>query len=136
VRGYWITDIDIDKYNNKWISVYGGVYIYREGGVSDEVIVSILDHRKQVLDRDISLYAYPNPATESFVLHYILTDVSDVSISVIDLLGNEILKLNKGQLEAGIHTEKIDAANMNLGSYIVNLRVNDKQYQIKEMLIR
>jgi ligand-binding sensor domain-containing protein len=136
VRGYWITDIDIDKYNNKWISVYGGVYIYREGGVSDEVIVSILDHRKQLIDRDISFYTYPNPATESFVLHYTLTDVSDVSISLIDLLGNEILKLNKGQLEAGIHTEKIDTANMNQGTYIVNLTVDGKQYQIKEMLIR
>ncbi|MBL7986776.1 MAG: Omp28-related outer membrane protein [Chlorobi bacterium] len=67
----------------------------------------------------------PNPANNTAVLSYTLGSAASVAIEVRSILGQQVMRLEEGAMEAGSHRKGIDLSKLTAGSYIVTLRAGD-----------
>lgn len=75
-----------------------------------------------VFDNTISLSAYPNPFSESTTLSYELTENTDVTIAVYNLLGETVYTKQITKPGAGKHEFNLDKANLaSQGIYLVKI---------------
>lgn len=66
---------------------------------------------------------YPNPFNPSTSISYSIPNDGNVTLSVYDLLGNEVALLENGNKSAGNYTYNFDASNLSSGLYFYTLRV-------------
>lgn len=67
---------------------------------------------------------YPNPFNPSTTIRFNLTHSGDVRLSIYNLLGEQIMQLVNGFLEAGIHTVNFNASDLNSGVYLYKFETN------------
>ena len=77
---------------------------------------------------------YPNPFNPSTTIHYDLPSRSDVSIRIINLLGQQVAVLVNGQKEAGDYTAMWDASNVPSGIYFYRLQTGSS-VQTRKMVV-
>ena len=65
---------------------------------------------------------YPNPFNPSTSIQYGLPVRSFVTLTVYNMLGQEVATLIEGEREAGYHTAKFDARNLASGVYLYRLQ--------------
>jgi hypothetical protein len=82
------------------------------GGNEDGVVLK---------DAAVSFSVVPNIVTEATVATFELPLTGTVSISVYDLLGNELVKLASGVWEKGTHSIPLRATGLSKGIYYVRL---------------
>ncbi len=65
----------------------------------------------------------PNPFTSATSIPFALKHAAEAALTVHDMLGREVAKLEQGMLQAGRHTAVLDAASLRLpaGVYVVRL---------------
>ncbi len=69
---------------------------------------------------------YPNPASGNTLINYTLAQKSAVTLTVSDIAGHEILKIeDMAAKSAGEYTTSLDASSLMPGSYLVTLRTSD-----------
>ncbi|MBA3971014.1 MAG: PKD domain-containing protein [Bacteroidetes bacterium] len=73
----------------------------------------------------ISLENYPNPFSNSTTINYAINKDANVSISIIDLLGNTIAELENGNKTSGEYSTTWNAENVAEGMYLLQLKVNN-----------
>lgn len=85
-----------------------------------------------------SLYvnSYPVPTTDVLNLKYLLTNDSNVSIEVFDIIGNKVLSFDKGFQAAAVQLEKIDVSGLSNGTYICRIQTTNGTGNTKFSLIR
>ncbi len=66
---------------------------------------------------------YPNPFNPSTSISYSIPNDGNVTLSIYDLLGNEVALLENGNKSAGNYTYNFDASNLSSGLYFYTLRV-------------
>jgi predicted esterase len=76
---------------------------------------------------------YPNPAFGKTVISYSIDSQSDITISVTDLLGNEIISMPQGKKEPGTHYVNLNADKLSCGLYFV--RITGTKINLVEKLI-
>ncbi|MES2680435.1 MAG: M43 family zinc metalloprotease [Bacteroidota bacterium] len=77
------------------------------------------------LTKSISLNLYPNPATGETNLNFTLSDPASVKLSIVDVLGKDILPAVSYQLNAGEQNMVINKDHsLAKGVYFVNLTMN------------
>ena len=92
-------------------------------------------YRHTSISDDFRLYQnYPNPFNPSTVIEFSIPQVSNVSLSIFDLLGKEITTLVKGPMAAGTHRVTFDAVNLPSGVYIYRLQA-DGYVESKTLLL-
>ena len=64
---------------------------------------------------------YPNPFNPSTVIAYSVPVKSDVTLEVYNLIGQKIMTLVQGQVEAGKHSSQLNASSMSSGMYFFKL---------------
>lgn len=69
----------------------------------------------------ISLQNIPNPASNNTIINYELKETGNVSISVVDITGKEIISLAQGIQTQGNHKVKIDVSTLPAGMYFYTL---------------
>lgn len=69
---------------------------------------------------------YPNPISSTANVDFNLTEANNVSISMMNALGQVIMTEDLGSLPAGTHTYGLDATSMSNGLYFVNITVGNK----------
>ena len=79
---------------------------------------------------------YPNPFNPSTVISYRLPAISDVSISVYDLLGREVKILVNERQSPGEHHVQFDGNDLPSGVYIYTVRAGGTAQSHKMVLIR
>ena len=84
---------------------------------------------------------YPNPFNPSTTIRFYLPEYSDVSITVYDILGNEIRLLLEENLHAGEYTIQWDGKDNegNLlpgGVYFIQMTAGEYQHTIKSVLLK
>ncbi|NUN08704.1 MAG: T9SS type A sorting domain-containing protein [Ignavibacteriaceae bacterium] len=79
---------------------------------------------------------YPNPFNPETKIEYSLPVTGNISIKVFDVLGNEITTLVNEVKEAGIHTLKFNASELNSGIYFAVFTSGDKTRSIKMTLLK
>jgi hypothetical protein len=77
---------------------------------------------------------YPNPSNGMSTLAIHLNSPSNIDISVINILGEEVYNFQSGLLTAGGHLNKIDLSNNANGIYFIRVNANDKSQTIKLVL--
>ncbi len=93
---------------------------------------SVLSVNENILKNEFKIY--PNPATENTTLEYVLSENSNVKISVYDMLGKEIFNVKDENQNIGNQKINIDTSKLQLGIYIISLGINDAKIS-KELII-
>lgn len=86
-------------------------------------------------DLTTEINSYPNPFNGTTTISYTLTKTSVVSISIYDLIGNEVTILKSNENEnAGKQGVKWDASGLSNGIYLLAVRINENIYTQKLLL--
>jgi hypothetical protein len=65
---------------------------------------------------------YPNPSNNYFNIEYSLSASINVSVSVYNYLGAEVLSIKKGIQNNGHHSLKLETINLSPGIYILKIK--------------
>jgi len=76
------------------------------------------------------LSLYPNPAGNACTMEYLLTEKATTTISIYNLLGEEVYSENNTSL-AGLQRMQLNLQDMVPGMYLLNLEINGKNYSQK-----
>jgi photosystem II stability/assembly factor-like uncharacterized protein len=77
---------------------------------------------------------YPNPFNPSTTIRYDLPNRSYVTLTVFNLLGQQVARLVDGQIEGGYHEVVFDGKGLSSGVYLYRIRVDDV-VQTKKLLL-
>jgi hypothetical protein len=92
-------------------------------------IYNIEQHTKP---KESSIQAYPNPTKTFTIISFYIARQSEVTLSLYDITGNQILSFYKNELlESGKYDIKIDENTLSKGLYIYKLQVGDELYADK-----
>ncbi|MBL7883381.1 MAG: T9SS type A sorting domain-containing protein, partial [Bacteroidia bacterium] len=67
---------------------------------------------------------YPNPSNSQINLSYTLSTTENVVISIVDILGKEVLKVVNEKQMLGDHKKLINISNLDAGAYFIQLNTN------------
>jgi hypothetical protein len=118
------TSTEIHTYSYVDGSVQEGTYTYRLKQVdydgtfeySDVVEVDVIAPDVFALEQN-----YPNPFNPSTTINFNLAADSKVSLTVFDVLGQEVANLINGNVAAGSHEINFNASNVNSGVYFYRI---------------
>lgn len=68
-----------------------------------------------------SIDVYPNPMMNNATIEVRLTETQQTTIDVFNVVGQNVLSINKGALTAGEHKINFDSSELNAGIYFVSL---------------
>lgn len=71
------------------------------------------------------MQVYPNPVTDRINIEFYLTEPSDVTISVIDIVGKVVSQINPGQINAGPQKFNVDANQLKPGVYMLQVKAGN-----------
>ncbi len=78
---------------------------------------------------------YPNPASDKTYIDITLTKNSNISLEVVNLMGQVVYTQNYGTLNVGIHTISFATKDLNSGIYFYNVKAGNSIYN-KKMIIK
>ncbi|MDD5361871.1 MAG: phospholipase D-like domain-containing protein [Ignavibacteria bacterium] len=79
---------------------------------------------------------YPNPFNPVTKINFNVAKMSNVKLSVFDVLGREVSVLVNKQMNAGEYTAEWDAANFSSGVYFYVLNIDGSNYNTKKMVLK
>ncbi len=79
---------------------------------------------------------YPNPFNPSTNIAFDLPETSEVTLSVYNMLGQKVMTLVNGRLNAGAHQVKFDASSLASGMYVYRIEAGSFVSTKKMMLIK
>lgn len=79
---------------------------------------------------------YPNPFNPSTTIVFSVEKNAFTSLKVYNSIGQQVVDLVNGQLEAGMHKFTFNASNLPSGVYYYNLRVGEKSETHKMLLMK
>jgi hypothetical protein len=83
--------------------------------------------------RFVTVQNYPNPFSAFTTIHYELPTNAKVSLEVFNLLGQREAILVNGQMNAGKHAVRFDAAKRGAGIYLYRLKTTDAEGKAVEL---
>jgi hypothetical protein len=79
---------------------------------------------------------YPNPSTGFSSITYAVPTQASITLSVSDLLGREVRRVESKTLSSGTYQSKIDMSGLPNGTYLYTLHANDRILQGKMILAK
>jgi len=76
---------------------------------------------------------YPNPARESFIIDFSIADIEQADINIYDLSGKKIFESIK---KSNVQLLKIKTENFKSGLYFIEIRLKNKIYNKKLVVIK
>lgn len=73
-----------------------------------------------------SLSIYPNPASDFATIYYELTKAADIRISILNLMGQEVMRLNDDEKRMGINSFSVDLSKLSNGVYYIRSVIGQK----------
>jgi len=68
---------------------------------------------------------YPNPVQTELAVKFLVSKISDVTLSVYNLLGTRLLVISQPGLQEGTYATKIDVQNLSPGIYLYSIKTGD-----------
>jgi len=81
---------------------------------------------------------YPNPFNPSTIIKFGITELSNVKLTLYNLLGQKITELVNGEKSPGYYEVQFDASKLSSGIYIYRLEASSKEksfVQVKKMIL-
>jgi len=120
----WISAINIDEDNNKWIATLGGgISIFNENGITISV-----DEINNFSEPNLSLY--PNPAQDNFCIFFNNENYKNVDIKLYDITG----KIVKTDIQNPSFPENkicLNIKDLPEGIYLCRVQVSDDVRTLK-----
>ena len=133
---------DAGKIGNPDLSAINWFRLYRfkSGSVTTRIDAIQLIGENSLTIEDVvenkSFNLFPNPASTEFNIQFTLRKPSDVSVSLINVYGQTVLRRkSKQKLNAGSHRIKIPVNGMNYGIYFARIKIDDTVFT-KKVLIK
>ncbi len=83
-----------------------------------------------LLNNNLSIY--PNPTSNKLHLNFELVHAADLEISIKNILGQELIRLEEGQ-HVGIYNKTLNLENFNAGIYFITIHL-DKDFTTKKVI--
>ena len=107
------------------------------GDTTFSMMVGIEKQKEKPIPKDFSLYQnYPNPFNPSATIEFDLPKMSNVTLKVFDILGEEVATLVSERLSAGSYAYEWDASKYASGVYLYRLQTDDYVETRKMVLLR
>jgi hypothetical protein len=87
-------------------------------------------------DNIVDVYIYPNPAKDMVGVNFITEMTADITIQLLDVLGNEILVKRYVNLDPGSQESKFEINEIPSGIYLINIDIENKNKQISNVTRR
>ncbi len=100
----------------------------RQGSTFTKIITSPNNWESVILG------TYPNPFWDQFAIHYALHETTDISLQIVNTLGQVVLSKKLNAIEAGVYHWYIDASSLGKGSYYMIFKTNNKTQ--KRLLVK
>jgi len=104
---------------------------YAAGGIT-----ALKTEQVQIPSRFMLKQNYPNPFNPSTTISFSLPEISDVKLSVYNILGQKVAELVNQKMNAGMHKITWDAQNLASGVYIIAFKANSTFMTKKMNLIK
>ncbi|MBN2279856.1 MAG: T9SS type A sorting domain-containing protein, partial [Candidatus Marinimicrobia bacterium] len=79
---------------------------------------------------------YPNPFNPTTTIPFVLDKNVNVTLTVYNMLGQEVATLMNHEMQAGYHTVNFDASTLATGMYIYKLQAGEVQQTRRMMLVK
>lgn len=132
--------IKIEGFNAKVLDCINGKIINQDLKAGEKLVIndkniSALKIKPINIIYDFALYQnYPNPFNPVTTIKFSIPEISNVKLSVYDMLGRKVKDLINDKFDAGIHTLNFDGSELASGIYICRLEVG-KNISIKKMML-
>jgi len=85
---------------------------------------------------NLILTATPNPASNYVKLNFSTYSDTNLSIYIMDALGNTVKTIRKGKIEAGSYVENLDISNFASGNYSIVATISGETLRIPLIIIK
>ncbi len=102
--------------------------------VIDAVITPSTGIREMSIDKS-TVSIYPNPAREFFNIRFELTEESEVTLEMYDMLGQRVRILDQGYVYTGSHTVEFPVSDLESGMYLIIINTGNGQIANKVRVI-
>lgn len=112
-------------------------YAYPEGNTDDKVCIEVwFAYNAEGVDEQMAYsfgHAYPNPASSMVNFDYNLTSSDKASVSIYNLLGQEVMSQQINNLQGAV---TFSVADLNEGIYFCNLFVNGQAVKTEKFIVK
>lgn len=127
----YLTDIDGDSQIDLFFGRFrGGLFYYHNITASN-----ISSNSENTITNYFLEQNYPNPFNPTTVIGYRLSAVSDVELSIYNLLGQKLVTLVSEKKNAGYHQVVWDASAYSSGVYVYTLKTSNGLMLTRKMLL-
>jgi photosystem II stability/assembly factor-like uncharacterized protein len=93
-------------------------------------------YNESILPTNVKLQNYPNPFNSATTIEFALSDAGEVTLTIYDILGREVLQPLNSIKPAGYHKIKIDMSHIPSGLYFYvlstdNIKISKKMIYLK-----
>jgi hypothetical protein len=74
---------------------------------------------------------YPNPVKGITFFNITLGKSADVTIDVLNIMGQKIMSIEKGEMNSGMHQITLDGSQMNPGIYFYTVKIDGESHTHK-----
>jgi hypothetical protein len=78
--------------------------------------------------------SYPNPAVSESFVEVKLSEKSELTLEVTNMIGQVVYEINKGSVNAGTHVLRIDVSKLDSGVYFYTVKANESSVT-KKMIV-
>ncbi len=87
---------------------------------------SSISGQAEELAQEMKLNVYPNPASEAATIQFKLKAAAKVKVSLLNIVGQEVLNLQEELVTAENQTQTLPVGNLPKGVYFVKISIGDK----------
>ncbi|MFH0895860.1 MAG: T9SS type A sorting domain-containing protein, partial [Bacteroidota bacterium] len=80
---------------------------------------------EDISNEQISTFIFPNPFHETTTINFTLEKASPLSIEITDILGKQMMKIDKGILPEGSHNITVDCSGFSPGVYLYTVKAGE-----------
>jgi hypothetical protein len=92
----------------------------------DEINLDEATGIREEMTNSFELNVYPNPVTSNATIEFAVAEMTNINISVINTLNQEVYVENLGSKIPGAHTASIDLSELGSGIYFIQVKAGDK----------
>lgn len=100
-------------------------------------VVRTEDQESNIVQDDLKLKVYPNPARETATVEFSSPAEGNISVDIYSLVGQKVKTLFNGYATEGqVQTLKVDPADLEMGVYYIRLTAGEKSLTQKLVIIK
>ncbi len=132
-------DFEVDPHSQEYLELldnYKSASFYHKsdsaggGGINPKFALG----QNQEVAEELSIY--PNPFEETTTISFTLNEDAYIELKIYDVLGNEVMQMEKGMIKKGMKEYSLDGQFLSSGAYFVVLKKHSKVLSRKLLYLK